>query len=177
MTVPFMAAYTDLLVATCHRRGAQAIGGMSAFIPNRRRPEVTERALAQVRADKVREAAQGFDGTWVAHPDLVPVAMGVFDQAFGGPVGTPGARHDQRHVMRGDVAVAAAHLLDIPSAGGLEPGAVTDAGLRANVSVGLRYLESWLRGVGAAAIDDLMEDAATAEISRSQVWQWIHRGW
>lgn len=176
MTVPFMAAYTDLLVATCHRRGAQAIGGMSAFIPNRRRPEVTERALAQVRADKVREAAQGFDGTWVAHPDLVPVAMGVFDQAFGGPAGTPGARHDQRHVMRGDVAVAAAHLLDIPSAGGLEPGAVTEAGLRANVSVGLRYLESWLRGVGAAAIDDLMEDAATAEISRSQVWQWIHRG-
>lgn len=176
MTVPFMAAYTDLLVATCHRRGAQAIGGMSAFIPNRRRPEVTERALAQVRADKVREAAQGFDGTWVAHPDLVPVAMGVFDQAFGGPAGTPGARHDQRHVMRGDVAVAAAHLLDIPSAGGGEPGAVTEAGLRANVSVGLRYLESWLRGVGAAAIDDLMEDAATAEISRSQVWQWIHRG-
>ena len=176
MTVPFMAAYTDLLVATCHRRGAQAIGGMSAFIPNRRRPEVTERALEQVRADKQREAGQGFDGTWVAHPDLVPVATAAFDEAFGGPAGTPGARHDQRDRLRGDVTVTAAQLLDVPSAGGGEPGAVTDAGLRANVSVGLRYLESWLRGVGAAAIDDLMEDAATAEISRSQVWQWIHRG-
>ena len=169
MTVPFMRAYTELLVATCHRRGAQAIGGMSAFIPNRRRPEVTERALAQVRADKEREAGQGYDGTWVAHPDLVPVAREVFDAALGD-------RTDQRHRLREDVHVTAADLLDVPSAGGGEPGAVTDAGLRQNVSVGVRYLEAWLRGLGAVAIDDLMEDAATAEISRSQVWQWVHQG-
>ena len=169
MTVPFMQAYTELLVSTCHRRGAQAIGGMSAFIPNRRSPEVTERALGQVRADKQREAGQGFDGTWVAHPDLVPVAREVFDEAFGD-------RTDQRHRLREDVHVTAAQLLDIPSAGGAEPGSVTDAGLRGNVSVAVRYLESWLRGVGAAAIDNLMEDAATAEISRSQVWQWVHQG-
>lgn len=169
MTVPFMRAYTELLVATCHRRGAQAIGGMSAFIPNRRDPEVTERALAQVRADKQREAGQGYDGTWVAHPDLVPVAGEVFDEAFG-------ERTDQRHRLREDVEVTAADLLDIPSAGGSEPGAVTDAGLRGNVSVAVRYLEAWLRGTGAVAIDNLMEDAATAEISRSQVWQWVHHG-
>ena len=169
MTVPFMRAYTELLVATCHRRGAQAIGGMSAFIPNRRDPEVTERALAQVRADKQREAGQGYDGTWVAHPDLVPVARAVFDEALGDRV-------DQRHRLREDVAVTAADLLDIPSAGGGEPGAVTDAGLRGNVSIAVRYLESWLRGTGAAALDNLMEDAATAEISRSQVWQWVRHG-
>ena len=168
MTVPFMHAYTELLVATCHRRGAQAIGGMSAFIPNRRSPEVTARALEQVRADKQREAGQGFDGTWVAHPDLVPVAREVFDEALG-------ERTDQRHRLREDVHVTAAQLLDIPSAGGASPGAVTDEGLRGNVSVAVRYLESWLRGVGAAAIDNLMEDAATAEISRSQVWQWVHQ--
>jgi len=168
MTVPFMQAYTELLVSTCHRRGAQAIGGMSAFIPNRRSPEVTERALQQVRADKQREAGQGFDGTWVAHPDLVPVAREVFDEAFGD-------RTDQRHRLREDVHVTEAQLLDVPSAGGAEPGAVTDEGLRGNVSVAVRYIESWLRGVGAAAIDDLMEDAATAEISRSQVWQWVHQ--
>ena len=169
MTVPFMRAYTELLVATCHRRGAQAIGGMSAFIPNRREPDVTARALEQVRADKEREAGQGYDGTWVAHPDLVPVAREVFDAAFGD-------RTDQRHRLREDVLVTAADLLDIPSAGGAEPGAVTDAGLRQNVSVAVRYLEAWLRGSGAVAIDDLMEDAATAEISRSQVWQWVHQG-
>ncbi|MGW6128893.1 malate synthase A [Cellulomonas sp. NPDC055163] len=169
MTVPFMRAYTELLVATCHRRGAHAIGGMSAFIPNRRDPEVTERALAQVRADKEREAGQGYDGTWVAHPDLVPVARAVFDEALGD-------RPDQRHRLRDDVRVTAAELLDIPSAGGGEPGAVTDAGVRSNVSVALRYLEAWLRGSGAVAIDDLMEDAATAEISRSQLWQWVHHG-
>lgn len=165
MTVPFMRAYTELLVATCHRRGAQAIGGMSAFIPNRKDPEVTARALDQVRADKEREAGQGFDGTWVAHPDLVPVAREVFDAALGD-------RPDQRHRLREDVRVTAAQLLDVRSANGR----VTEAGVRGNVSVGLRYLESWLRGVGAAAIDNLMEDAATAEISRSQVWQWIHHG-
>ncbi|GIG29603.1 malate synthase A [Cellulomonas marina] len=169
MTVPFMKAYSELLVATCHRRGAQAIGGMSAFIPNRRDPEVTARALAQVRADKEREAGQGFDGTWVAHPDLVPVARAVFDGALGG-------RTDQRHRLREDVDVSARDLLDVRGAGGGEPGAVTDAGLRANISVGVRYLEAWLRGLGAVAIDDLMEDAATAEISRSQVWQWLHAG-
>ncbi len=169
MTVPFMRAYTELLVATCHQRGAQAIGGMSAFIPDRRDPEVTETALAQVRADKQREAGQGYDGTWVAHPDLVPVAREVFDEALGDRV-------DQRHRLRDDVRVTAADLLDIPSAGGGEPGAVTDAGLRGNVSVGVRYLEAWLRGIGAVAIDHLMEDAATAEISRSQVWQWVHQG-
>ncbi|MBO9555845.1 malate synthase A [Cellulomonas sp.] len=165
MTVPFMKAYTELLVATCHRRGAQAIGGMSAFIPNRRDPEVTSRALAQVRADKEREAGQGFDGTWVAHPDLVPIAREVFDEALGDRV-------DQRDRLRSDVCVTAAELLDIGSAGGT----VTDAGLRANVSVAVRYLEAWLRGIGAVAIDNLMEDAATAEISRSQVWQWVRQG-
>jgi len=164
MTVPFMKAYTELLVATCHRRGAQAIGGMSAFIPNRRDPEVTALALAQVRADKQREAGQGFDGTWVAHPDLVPIAREVFDEALG-------ERVDQRDVLRSDVAVTAADLLDIASAGGT----VTDDGLRANVSVAVRYLEAWLRGTGAVAIDNLMEDAATAEISRSQVWQWVRQ--
>lgn len=169
MTVPFMKAYTELLVATCHKRGAQAIGGMSAFIPDRRDPEVTDKALAQVRADKQREAGQGYDGTWVAHPDLVPVAREVFDEALGDRV-------DQRHRLREDVHVTAADLLDIPSAGGGEPGAVTDGGLRGNVSVGVRYLEAWLRGIGAVAIDHLMEDAATAEISRSQVWQWVHQG-
>ncbi len=165
MEVPFMRAYSDLLVATCHRRGAQAIGGMSAFIPNRRDPEVTARALEQVRRDKQREAAAGFDGTWVAHPDLVPVAAEVFDAVLG-------ERPDQRDVRREDVHVTADDLLDVASAGGR----VTDAGVRSDVSVALRYLESWLRGTGAAAIDDLMEDAATAEIARSQLWQWIHHG-
>ncbi|NNH08204.1 malate synthase A [Cellulomonas fimi] len=169
MTVPFMRAYADLLVATCHRRGAQAIGGMSAFVPNRRDPEANQRAFAQVRADKQREAEQGFDGTWVAHPDLVPVAREVFDAALG-------TRVDQRERLREDVVVTAADLLDVASAGGAEPGAVTDAGLRTNLSVAVRYLEAWLRGTGAVAIDGLMEDAATAEISRSQVWQWVHHG-
>ncbi|MCV2395710.1 malate synthase A [Actinotalea sp. M2MS4P-6] len=164
MTAPFMKAYTELLVATCHRRGAHAIGGMSAFIPNRRDPEVTARALEQVRADKEREAGQGYDGTWVAHPDLVPVAREVFDR-------TLGERPNQLDVLREDVSVTAAELLAVPRAA-----SVTDAGVRTNVSVGLRYLESWLRGTGAAAIDNLMEDAATAEISRSQLWQWIHHG-
>lgn len=163
MTVPFMRAYTELLVATCHRRGAHAIGGMSAFIPDRRDPQVTDRALAQVREDKQREASAGYDGTWVAHPDLVPVARDVFDEVLG-------ARPHQLHRLRDDVVVGARELLDIRSAAGQ----VTSAGVRSNVSVALRYLESWLRGTGAAAIDHLMEDAATAEISRSQLWQWIH---
>jgi malate synthase len=165
MAVPFMRAYTQLLVKTCHRRGAHAMGGMSAFIPNRREPEVTANALAKVTEDKEREATDGFDGTWVAHPDLVPVAMGVFDKALGEH---PNQKYRQRH----DVSVDAAQLLDFAIPGGQ----VTEAGLAANVSVGVRYIDSWLHGVGAAAIDNLMEDAATAEISRSQVWQWVSEG-
>jgi malate synthase len=165
MTVPFMRAYTELLVRTCHRRGAHAIGGMAAFIPNRRDPDVTEVALAKVREDKRREAGDGFDGTWVAHPDLVPVATEEFDAALGD-------RPDQRERLREDVSVTADDLLDVRVPGG----SVTETGVRANVEVALRYLESWLRGVGAAAINDLMEDTATAEIARSQVWQWIHHG-
>ena len=165
MTTPFMRAYTELLVKTCHRRGAHAMGGMAAFIPSRRDPEVNERALAKVREDKVREAGDGFDGTWVAHPDLVPVATEVFD-------GVLGDRPNQVERQRDEVSVSASDLIDLR----VEGGAVTEEGLRQNVSVGIRYIESWLRGVGAAAIDNLMEDAATAEISRSQVWQWVHAG-
>jgi malate synthase len=165
MTTPFMRAYTELLVKTCHRRGAHAMGGMAAFIPSRRDAEVNETALAKVREDKVREAGDGFDGTWVAHPDLVPVATEVFD-------GVLGERPNQVDRQRDDVSVSADELVDLR----VEGGAVTEEGLRQNVSVGIRYIESWLRGVGAAAIDNLMEDAATAEISRSQVWQWIKHG-
>jgi malate synthase len=165
MTAPFMRAYTELLVATCHRRGAFAMGGMAAFIPSRRDPEVNERALEKVRQDKEREAADGFDGSWVAHPDLVPVCMEVFDR-------TLGDAPNQLDRLRPEVAVGADDLLDIAAT----TGAVTEAGLRLNVDVGLRYIEAWLRGNGAAAIHNLMEDAATAEISRSQVWQWVHNG-
>jgi len=165
MAVPFMRAYTQLLVRTCHRRGAHAIGGMSAFIPNRRQPEVTERALAKVREDKQREAGDGFDGTWVAHPDLVGVAQAEFDAAFGDRV-------DQKHRLREDVSVTAAQLVDVAIPGGR----MTEAGLRGNVSVGVQYLDNWLRGNGAAGINDLMEDVATAEISRSQLWQWRTHG-
>jgi malate synthase len=165
MTVPFMRAYTELLVATCHRRGAHAIGGMAAFIPSRRDPEVNEVALAKVREDKVRESGDGFDGTWVAHPDLVPIAAEVFD-------GVLGERPNQVERQRDDVSVTAEQLLDFDV-----PGAeITEDGLRANVSVGVRYLDAWLQGVGAAAIDNLMEDVATAEISRSQVWSWVQAG-
>jgi malate synthase len=165
MAVPFMRAYTELLVRTCHRRGAHAIGGMAAFIPSRRDPEVNEVALARVREDKDREAGDGFDGTWVAHPDLVHVAMAEFDLVLG-------ERPNQLERLREDVSVAAADLLNV----GATPGEITEAGLRTNVSVGIRYIAAWLSGVGAAAIDNLMEDAATAEISRSQVWQWVHHG-
>ena len=161
MTVPFMRAYTELLVHTCHRRGAHAIGGMAAFIPSRRDPEVTERAMAAVRADKERESGDGFDGTWVAHPDLVPLAREVFD-------GVLGSRPHQKDRLRPEVRVAARDLVGVA----IPNGAVTEAGVRANVSVGLAYLASWLSGNGAAAINNLMEDAATAEISRSQLWQW-----
>ncbi len=165
MTVPFMRAYTELLVRTCHRRGAYALGGMAAFIPSRRDPAVNEVALARVREDKLREAGDGFDGTWVAHPDLVPVARDVFARALGG-------RPHQLERRREDVVVSAKELLEIR----VPAGEVTEGGLRTNISVGLQYLASWLSGVGAAAINNLMEDAATAEISRSQVWQWIrHR--
>ncbi|QIK64915.1 malate synthase A [Leucobacter viscericola] len=163
MTVPFMRAYTELLVKTCHKRGAHAIGGMSAFIPNRRDPEVTARAEEKVRADKNREANDGFDGTWVAHPDLISVAQAEFDAVLGD-------RPNQIERQRDDVHVTAAELLDVHI--GRD---VTDAGVRDNVSIGLRYIEAWLRGLGAVAIDNLMEDAATAEISRSQIWQWIHQ--
>src|SRR2546423_1710039 len=162
MTVPFMRAYTELLVKTCHRRGAHAIGGMAAFIPSRRDEEVNRMALERVRDDKERESRDGFDGTWVAHPDLVPVGTEVFDSVLG-------ARPNQVERRRDEVSVSAAELIDTRVPGG----EVTDDGLRQNVSVGIQYIASWLRGVGAAAIDNLMEDAATAEISRSQVWQWI----
>jgi malate synthase len=158
-----MRAYTELLVRTCHRRGIFAMGGMAAFIPSRRDAEVNRIALEKVREDKVREANDGFDGTWVAHPDLVQVATECFDQVLGD-------RPNQIDRRRDDVRVDPAQLLNVAIPGGQ----VTEAGLRANVSVGIQYIESWLRGNGAAAINNLMEDAATAEISRSQVWQWVH---
>ena len=161
MTVPFMRAYTELLVQTCHRRGAHAIGGMAAFIPSRRDPAVNATAMARVRDDKVRESTDGFDGTWVAHPDLVPLATEIFD-------GVLGSAPNQKGRLRPEVSVLASELLDLTVAGGL----VTEAGVRINVSVALQYLDSWLRGNGAAAINNLMEDAATAEICRSQLWQW-----
>jgi len=165
MGVPFMRDYAELLVATCHRRGAHAIGGMAAFIPSRRDAEVNAVALARVREDKEREASQGYDGTWVAHPDLVPVAMEVFDRALGD-------RPNQLEVLRDDVVPDARALLDVAAT----PGEVTEAGLRNNVSVGIQYIAAWLNGSGAVAIFNLMEDAATSEISRAQVWQWLRAG-
>jgi malate synthase len=164
MTTPFMSAYSDLLVATCHRRGAFAMGGMAAFIPTKD-PVTNEAALAKVRADKSREAAAGYDGSWVAHPGLVAICREEFDAVLGD-------RPNQLARPPSDVVVTAADLLDLASA----DGAVTEAGVRANISVSLRYLMSWLGGDGAAAIDNLMEDAATVEISRSQLWQWIRHG-
>src|SRR5690348_1380715 len=163
MTVPFMRAYTELLVRTCHKRGAHAIGGMAAFIPSRRDAQVNEVALAKVRDDKTREAGDGFDGSWVAHPDLVPVCREVFD-------GVLGDRPNQLDRTRDEVRVTADQLLDVAST----PGEQTEAGLRNAVSVGIQYLQSWLKGNGAVAVFNMMEDAATAEISRSQVWQWLH---
>jgi malate synthase len=162
MTVPFMRAYTELLVKTCHRRGAYAIGGMAALIPSRTDPEANERALEGVRADKRREAGDGFDGTWVAHPDLVGVARAEFDAVLGE---TPHQISRQRE----DVKVEADDLLAVSET----PGEVTEAGIRNNVNVGFRYLSFWLTGRGAAAINGLMEDAATCEICRTQLWQWI----
>lgn len=162
MTVPFMRAYTELLVRTCHKRGAHAIGGMAAFIPSKD-PEVNERAFAKVREDKTREANDGFDGSWVAHPGMVELCKEVFTSVLGD-------KPNQIDRKREDVTVTAEQLLDVAST----PGAMTEAGLRNNVSVGIQYLAAWLRGRGAVGIFNLMEDAATAEISRSQVWQWLH---
>jgi len=165
MAVPFMRCYAELLVKTCHRRGAHAMGGMAAFIPSRKDAEVNRVALAKVREDKDRETGQGFDGTWVAHPDLVPVAREVFDRVLG-------ERPNQKHVLREEVTARAEDLLSV----GIKEGRVTEAGVRLNVSVALQYMDAWLRGNGAVGIYNLMEDAATAEISRAQLWQWIrHR--
>ncbi|NUS00469.1 MAG: malate synthase A [Kribbellaceae bacterium] len=160
MTVPFMRAYTELLVRTCHKRGAHAIGGMAAFIPSKD-PAVNEVAFAKVEADKTREAGDGFDGSWVAHPGMVETARKVFDSVLGD-------RPNQLDKLREDVSVTAEQLLDVAST----PGEVTEAGLRNNVSVAIQYLAVWLEGTGAVGIFNLMEDAATAEISRSQIWQW-----
>jgi malate synthase len=162
MAVPFMRSYCELLVKTCHRRGAHAMGGMAAFIPSRRDAAVNAIALEKVQEDKDREASQGFDGTWVAHPDLVPVALEAFDRVLGD-------RPNQIDRQRDDVDVGPSELLDVAAT----PGEVTEEGLRNNVSVGIQYLAAWLQGAGAVAINNLMEDAATAEISRSQIWQWL----
>ena len=165
MTVPFMRAYTELLVETCHRRGAHAMGGMAAQIPSRTDEEANEKAFAALRADKQREASDGFDGTWVAHPDSVGAALEEFDKVLG----------DQPHQVdrrRDDVQVSAGQLLDVPAT----EGDITEEGLRSNVNVAIQYISSWLRGSGAAAIYGMMEDAATAEISRGQVWQWVRHG-
>src|SRR3954467_1895091 len=164
MTVPFVRAYPELLVRPCHKRGAHAIGGMAAFIPSKD-PEVNEQAFAKVRADKEREANDGFDGSWVAHPGMVEACREAFDKVLGD-------KPNQLDRLREDVHVTADQLLDVAST----PGEITEEGLRANISVGIQYLESWLRGSGAVGINNLMEDAATAEISRSQVWQWLHNG-
>jgi malate synthase len=165
MAVPFMRAYTELLVKTCHRRGAHAMGGMAAFVPSRRDAKVNETALAKVREDKLRESGDGFDGTWVAHPDLVPVAKEVFD-------GVLGRRSNQKDRQRPEVNVSAEQILDVRVPGGR----VTASGVKSNISVALQYLESWMRGSGAVAIYNLMEDTATAEISRAQLWQWLRHG-
>lgn len=165
MTVPFMRAYTELLVRSCHKHGAHAIGGMAAFIPNRRDPEVNQMALTKVREDKERESGDGFDGTWVAHPDLVPTAWEVFEQALG-------VKPHQKDRLREDVQVVTEDLANIQVPGGK----ITETGVRLNVNVAFQYLNAWLEGNGAAAIYNLMEDTATAEISRVQLWQWLCHG-
>ncbi|MGW5423344.1 malate synthase A [Streptomyces sp. NPDC003943] len=165
MTAPFMRAYTELLVRTCHKRGAHAIGGMAAFIPSRKDAEVNKVAFEKVKADKDREAGDGFDGSWVAHPDLVPIAMASFDAVLGD-------KPNQKDRLREDVHVEGPELIDIASLDARP----TYEGLRNATQVGIRYIEAWLRGLGAVAIFNLMEDAATAEISRSQIWQWINAG-
>jgi malate synthase len=162
MEAPFLRSYTQLLIKTCHRRGAHAMGGMAAQIPIKDDPEANERAMEKVRADKLREVREGHDGTWVAHPALVPIAKKVFDEGMPGP--------NQVHRLREDVVANAAALLEPPS------GTRTEAGLRHNIRVGIQYVEAWLGGQGAVPIYNLMEDAATAEISRTQIWQWLkHR--
>jgi malate synthase len=163
MTVPFMRAYNELLVKTCHTRGAHAIGGMAAFIPSRKDRKVNEIAISKVTDDKLREAGDGFDGTWVAHPDLVPVAKAVFDDKLG-------EKPHQKERLREDVQVTAQQLRDFHVPGG----EITEAGVRNNISVAIQYLEAWLRGNGAVGIINLMEDTATAEIARAQLWQWVH---
>ena len=165
MRVPFMRSYAQLLVKTCHRRGAHAMGGMAAFIPTRKDPELNEKAMAKVREDKVRESRDGFDGTWVAHPDLVPIARQAFEEVLEG-------RPHQKHVTRDELFIQDHQLtnLTIPDTG------VSLAGVEQNIAVALLYIDSWLRGIGAAAIYNLMEDAATAEISRAQLWQWLRHG-
>ncbi len=160
MATHFMHSYSLLAIKTCHRRGAHAIGGMAAQIPIKNDPAANEAALAKVRADKTREANDGHDGTWVAHPGLVPIAMEEFDKAMKTP--------NQIRRLREDVHVTAADLLAIPE------GPITEQGLRVNASVGIQYMEAWLRGSGCVPLYNLMEDAATAEISRAQVWQWVH---
>ncbi|WP_022919128.1 malate synthase A [Ruania albidiflava] len=162
MTVPFMRAYTELLVRTCHKRGAHAIGGMAAFIPSKDE-SVNATAFEKVRADKAREAGDGFDGSWVAHPGMVATCKEVFTEVLGD-------KPNQIDNKREDVQVTAEQLLDVAST----PGEVTEEGLRNNIDVALQYLRAWLGGLGAVAIHNLMEDAATAEISRSQIWQWLH---
>ena len=163
MTSPFMAAYADLLVKTCHARGAHAIGGMAAFVPSKANPEATAAALEKTTADKAREAGAGFDGSWVAHPGLVQTCIDAFDAVIG-------ERPNQLEKQRNDVAVAAADLTEVSSTGG----AITLNGVRTNVAVSLEYLAAWVGGAGAVAINNLMEDAATVEISRMQIWQWVH---
>jgi malate synthase len=165
MTVPFMRAYTELLVKTCHRRQAHAIGGMAAFIPSRRDPAVNASALGKVREDKRREAEAGYDGAWVAHPDLVPIVQEIFD-------GTLDGRPHQKERQREEVEVSRGDLLDVRVPGGT----ITEAGVQANIEIALQYLAAWLGGSGAVGINNLMEDTATAEISRAQLWQWVRQG-
>ncbi len=162
MTVPFMRAYTQLVVQTCHKRGAHAIGGMAAQIPVKNNEAANKIAIEKVKADKLREVTDGHDGTWVAHPALVPVAKKIFDNYM--------PAQNQLHVMRKDFSCKESDLIQVPA------GTITEDGLRMNINIGILYLESWLRGNGAAALYNLMEDAATAEISRTQVWQWIKNG-
>ncbi len=164
MTVPFMKAYTDLLVKTCHKRGAHAMGGMAAFIPSRKDPEINEKALTKVREDKIRESNDGFDGTWVAHPDLVQVAREIFEKALQG-------KPNQKEKLREDVKVQDKDLINLK----VREGKITEDGFRKNINIAIQYLYSWLSGVGAVGIFNLMEDAATAEISRAQLWQWVHQ--
>jgi malate synthase len=163
MQVPFMRAYAQLMVKTCHKRNAHAMGGMAAFIPSRKDEKINQIAFAKVREDKELEATSGFDGTWVAHPDLVAVAKEQFDKVLG-------SNPNQKSKLRDDIIANAESLLNVK----IDGGKITETGLLNNIDVALQYIESWLRGTGAAAIHNLMEDAATAEISRAQIWQWIN---